>query len=124
MTDWPKLVRELQVEMKLSERQLALLVGANRTTLRQFFLGKHNISIIMLERILVLCGYELEAVQIDPAVGRPLRKKRRIHIPARNSLSIIEEPKPEPRRKSRKNAVEGAKPQKLISPACMRHGAP
>lgn len=65
---WGKLVFQLRKEHKMSQRQLANAAGVNRATLRHLEIGMTvGTSISVIERILSVLCYELEAIHCDTA---------------------------------------------------------
>lgn len=61
-SDWPRLIRELMAEHRISQRRLCTIATINRTTLRTMLAGGAA-SIDHIERILAVFGYELDAIQ-------------------------------------------------------------
>lgn len=64
MTVWGKLIRDLRAEQGLSKRKLALESGVNRSTLRRLEDGKTTGPINVIEDILAVLGYELDAIKV------------------------------------------------------------
>jgi transcriptional regulator with XRE-family HTH domain len=60
---WCNLVRELRAERGLSQRQAAIAASINRSTLRRLERCRASPKISVLERLLTLYGYELDAVK-------------------------------------------------------------
>jgi transcriptional regulator with XRE-family HTH domain len=62
---WGGLIRDLRTERGLSQRQLAFLAQVNRSTLRRIEDGTARGDIDLIERLLRVSGYELEAMHRD-----------------------------------------------------------
>ena len=71
-TDWPKLVRDLQIEHEASERQIAHQAKLPRSTLRLFFAGMAALDMEQMEAVLALFGYELDIFKVGEATYVPL----------------------------------------------------
>jgi transcriptional regulator with XRE-family HTH domain len=71
---WGGLVKEIREEMELSQRELASLAKVNRSTLRRLEDGQARGDIDVIEDILAVMGYEIDAflsmdkppVKVDP----------------------------------------------------------
>lgn len=59
---WGALIRQLRFEMRLSQRQLAVSARVNRSTLRRIEEGTARGDIHLIEALLEVLGYELEAL--------------------------------------------------------------
>lgn len=71
-TNWPKIVRDLMAERKMSERKLCATLNINRNSFRYFLHdGRDCVRVSQLEAILWKLGYELDCIRID---GKELRK--------------------------------------------------
>lgn len=62
---WGSEIRKLRSEKGLSQRQLAVLAGVNRSTMRRLEEGSGRSNIDLLEKLLLALGYELEALQLE-----------------------------------------------------------
>jgi len=65
MKEWPKIIRQLQAEQRVSQRELSRRSGLNRTTLGDALSGQGRLSLGCLETILTVFGYHLTAVSRD-----------------------------------------------------------
>jgi transcriptional regulator with XRE-family HTH domain len=62
---WGKLIFQLRTEKDMSQRELALTAKVNRSTLRRIEEGTSSGDILMIEAVLSVLGYELEAMVHD-----------------------------------------------------------
>ena len=62
---WGCLIRSLRIEQGITQRQLAVRVGINRTTLRLVENGEWPASVDFLEVVLRHFGYELDAIDTN-----------------------------------------------------------
>lgn len=65
MSDWLTIIKQLMAERKMSERQLCILSGVWRNTLRRFLNGKTEGNMDFLDRVLAALGYQLAAISYD-----------------------------------------------------------
>jgi transcriptional regulator with XRE-family HTH domain len=60
---WGELILELRTERRLSQRQLSVEAQVNRSTLRRIEDGRARCDIDLIESLLRVLGYEIEAIQ-------------------------------------------------------------
>ena len=75
MTNWPKLIRQLQHENGISERALCKAAEVNRSTYRRMIKGRAQCggAIDIYEALLAALGYELEIMlSANPCLHAPL----------------------------------------------------
>lgn len=75
MTNWPKLIRQLQHENGMSERALCKAAKVNRSTYRRMIKGRaqYGGAINIYEALLAALGYELEIMlSANPCLHAPL----------------------------------------------------
>lgn len=65
MTNWSKLILDVQREARISQRKLSVMSGVNRATLRKLVAGE-PVPFDLLERVLNVLGYELVASYVAP----------------------------------------------------------
>lgn len=111
MTDWTTIIRELQAEQGISQRELSRLTGVNRSTIRNALLRKNRLKIAALELIMNAFGYHLTAVSRD---GR----KSECHFSPLASVAERSSPLGSAAH-AKRNAKKSAKPA-LIKIASMR----
>lgn len=66
MTDWGSIVRALRHEKGFSIKKLAHLAQVSEHTISEFELGRLNTSVRILEQLLTVLDYELEALPLHP----------------------------------------------------------
>jgi transcriptional regulator with XRE-family HTH domain len=62
---WGGLIKELREKQEMSQRHLAEEAKVNRSTLRSIESGETTGDILILERLLQVLGYELDAIKCD-----------------------------------------------------------
>jgi transcriptional regulator with XRE-family HTH domain len=72
---WGGLIRTLRTEKGFSQRQMASLAKVNRSTLRRVEDGLARGDIALIERILSVVGYELEALHRDALLEAQRRRE-------------------------------------------------
>lgn len=70
MTNWGKLLAEIQMESGVSQRRLSQCTGIHRAAIRKVLAGR-NISIHQLEAMFSALGYELDAIKVGPPAIKP-----------------------------------------------------
>ena len=70
---WGQLILELRTERQLSQRQLSAEARVNRSTLRRIEDGRARGDIDLIESLLRVLGYEIEAIQQEA-----LRRQERL----------------------------------------------
>jgi ribosome-binding protein aMBF1 (putative translation factor) len=68
-TAWGEIVRSIRIEQGLSQRQLAELSGVNRNVLRRLENEGGSSTVEVLERLLEIVGYDLEAICITKSLN-------------------------------------------------------
>ena len=68
-SDFPNIVKELRIKRKLSQKNVELLTGIDRTTISAYETGKRDPSI---ENVIKLA--DLYNVSLDQLFGRKIRK--------------------------------------------------
>lgn len=63
---WGRIIRDIREERGISQRALAQLAGINRSSLRRIEHGVTGGQIDLIERMLSVLGYELEAHLVAP----------------------------------------------------------
>src|ERR1035437_7022742 len=71
---WGKLIRQLRLEQKVSQRELCRKCNIQSRTLRKYEEGKSTPYIDIIERILEALAYELEALNRDSIKERYRRE--------------------------------------------------
>ena len=74
MSHWTtKLINELRRERGLTLFQLSIEAGVPRQTIQNVELGEHVPSVVVVDKLLMALGHELEAQPLD-ADGPPKRR--------------------------------------------------
>ncbi len=70
ITDWGSIVRALRHEKGFSIKKLARFAQVSEHTISQLELGRLNTSVRILEQLLTVLDYELEALPLHPKDSR------------------------------------------------------
>ena len=93
MSDWLTIIKQLMAERKMSERQLCILSGVWRNTLRRFLNGKTEGNMDFLDRVLAALGYQLAAISYDEG-NRTCRRSDQEFVDAVKSWNPVRDAVP------------------------------
>jgi transcriptional regulator with XRE-family HTH domain len=68
---WANILWQLLKETRISQRELARRSGVNRSAVRRIMAGLNAPSLVHLEKMMVVFGYEIDAVSVKPADKSP-----------------------------------------------------
>ncbi|NKM86352.1 helix-turn-helix domain-containing protein [Rhizobium laguerreae] len=110
-TKWGTLIRRLREDHGLSQREFAVAAKVNRSTLRRIEGGETSGEVDVVDRMLELLGYELDAIKVreptvaprkQPSKDEPVQKVRTLVLKRRKLVDIVYPPSPrEPSRRLR-----------------------
>ena len=86
---WGVLIKSLRINKQWSQRELAEAAQINRVTLSRIEQGLTKGEIEVIEKVLAVFGYELEAILVDGSHSWSLRDQKPFPVEESRALRIL-----------------------------------